>query len=253
MEVMVMVPPKGEDPDSVAAEGGAAAVEKLKEKAFRYLEFRTRGLDPKKQGIIGKEKLIKELAELAGRIGDITRRRLFIDEAAEVVNTDVQNFYNLLPSGKAEGTAPSEIKPPRKFVDFERDLLSLLINYPEYIEMVKDQIAPEDFQTELISSIYSHLLNLHEMHGTVSVDRLIDLLKDQSLASEVTALSQKEWLRENVSKMIQDYMNKILYFKRERQIDNLKVELKIAEEAGDTQKAERLTLEIAELIKRRGE
>ncbi|UCD95167.1 MAG: DNA primase [Candidatus Zixiibacteriota bacterium] len=253
MEVMVMVPPEGEDPDSVAAKGGAAAIEELKKGAVRYLDFRTRDIDIKKQGIIGKEKLIKELAELAGRIEDITRRRLFIDEAAEVIKTDTQNFYNLLPSKGAERIGITGIKPPRKIIDFERDLLSLLINYPEYIDVVKDQVAPEDFQSEIISTIYSHVLSFHQMHDAVSVDSLIDMLKDQSLASEVTALSQKEWMRENASRMIQDYMNKILYFKRERQIDKLKAELKIAEEAGDAEKAGRLTEEIAEMIRRRGE
>jgi DNA primase len=253
MEVMVMVPPEGEDPDSVAIEGGPAAVEKIKTDALRYLDFRTRDIDIQKQGIIGKEKLIKELAELAGRIEDTTRRRLFIDEAADVIKTDRQNFYDLLPSGSTERAAGVDIKPPRKIVDFERDLVSLLINYPEHIETVKDKVAPGDFQSEMISSIYSQILSSHQTHGSVSVDRLIDLLDDKSLASEVTTLSQKEWPRESAPRMIPDYVNKILYFKRERQIDRLKAELKVAEEAKDAGKADRLTLEIAELIKRRGE
>ena len=51
--------------------------------------------------------------------------------------------------------------------------------------------------------------------------------------------------------MIKDYINKILSFKRERIIDKLKAELKIAEKSGDTDEAERITQEISELIKRR--
>jgi DNA primase len=80
MEVKVMIAPEGEDPDSVAIDKGAKGIEEIKQKASDYLEFRTREIDIKKQGIIGKEKLIKELAELAAKIQDTTRRQLFVAE-----------------------------------------------------------------------------------------------------------------------------------------------------------------------------
>jgi len=56
----------------------AVAIMEIKQAALRYLDFRIRDIDFEKQGIIAKEKLIKELAEVAGRINDITRRELFI-------------------------------------------------------------------------------------------------------------------------------------------------------------------------------
>ncbi len=68
MEVMVMIPPPGEDPDSVAVKLGAPGIENIKMNAMRYLEYRIKDIDIQKSGIIVREKLIKELAELGEKL-----------------------------------------------------------------------------------------------------------------------------------------------------------------------------------------
>lgn len=251
LEVMVMIPPEGEDPDSLAARGGASIIEDMKGKALRYLEFRTKDIDIRKQGIISKERLIKELAELAGRLGDTTRRQLFISEAAEMLQTDAQSFYNLLASSKSDQRLAADIKSPKKVIDFERDILSLLVNYPDIIETVSAKIASDDFQSEGFGKIYAHILSAYSKDGTVSVASLIDLVDDKSLMPELTSLAEIEWELSNAQIVIKDYIEKILDSKRERVIDRLKGELKIAEEKGDSKGARRLTEELADLIKRR--
>jgi len=251
MEVLVMIPPEGEDPDSVAVSDGAAGIEKLRDEAIDYLSFRTREIDIKKQGIIGKEKLIKELAELAGRIHDHTRRQLFISEAAQKIQTDPQNFVHLLPSKKKNDKSKSDIKPPKKISDIERELLSLLLNQSVNIEFAHEKIAPDDFQDEVHRKIYTLMSKIYDSEGEVSPASLIDKTNDEKIQSQISALAGFEWESENISMMIKDYVGKILSFKRERIIDKLKAELKAAEESGETEKAERITLEISGLIKRR--
>jgi len=253
LEVMVMIPPDGEDPDSVAVKEGAAGIEKLKENAMRYLEFRVRNLDLKKQGIIAREKLIKELAELAGRIADPTRRQLFIAEAAETLQTDIQNFYTLLKTGDMSRPPSPAVKPPKKIADIERDLLSLIINYPEYIEDISDKIIPEDIQTESYTKLYSQMLNILKEQGALSAGSLINFIDDETLISELTRLADIDWEKDRARPMIKDYVDKIMSFRRERVIDRLKAELKAAEESGDEATSRKLTDEIADLIKRRSE
>jgi len=251
LEVMVMVPPDGEDPDSVAVMSGAAGIEKIKNEAMRYLEFRVRDIDLKKQGIIAKEKLIKELAESAGRLGDATRRQLFIAEAAAVLQTNEQNFLNLLRDNDRVRRGAVKVRPPKKIADIERDLLSLIINYPEYIEDVSDKIMTEDIQTEAYAELYSRLLTIAKDHGALTAGSLINYIDDESLISELTLLAESDWEKEKARPMIKDYVGKIMSFKRERLIDQLKAQLKIAEEKEDDETARRLTDEIADLIKRR--
>lgn len=253
LEVMVMIPPEGEDPDSVAVKQGAGGIEKLKDDALRYLQFRVRNIDLKKQGIIAKEKLIKELAELAGRIGDATRRRLFVAEAAEVLQTDIQNFYDLLKTDRTARIGGISVKPPKKIDDIERDLLSLIINHPEYFDDVSDELMPEDFHTETYAGLYSRMLTLLKEKRTFSAGSLINYLDDDRLISELTLLAEIDWEKDKARLMIKDYLGKILNFKKERIIDRLKVELKVAEEQGDVDTARKLTEEISDLIKRRKE
>jgi len=251
MEVLVMIPPSGDDPDKVAVEQGADGINKIKEDARGYLEFRTREVDIKKQGIIGKEKLVKELAELAAKIQDKTRQQLFVAEAAERLQTEVQNFYNLLPKQKVQIKPKGEVKPPKKISDMERDLLSLLINYPDHFDLVHEQLAAGDFQSENLRKIFSLMLAVYSANGDIVVASMIDLSENTELASEITSLAGIDWQVEDIRLTIKDYIGKLTGHKRERVIDRLKGELKVAEEKGDTEKSRRLTLEITELIKRR--
>nr|MBN2278222.1 DNA primase [candidate division Zixibacteria bacterium] len=251
MEVKVMVPPEGEDPDSVAVKSGADGIEKIREQALPYLEFRTRDIDLKKQGIIGKEKLIKELAELAGRLSDRTRRDIFITEAASILRVDPGSFFNLLAPALKQERPTTQIREPRKVNDFERDLLSLIINFPDFIDTVRGKLSSDDFQMTELGRLYAHILSAYETEGAVTVDTLVDLLEDKSLISDLTALANRDWNRDNAPTMIRDYLNQILYFRRERIIDRLKAELKAAEDDGDNETARRLAEEIANLIKSR--
>jgi DNA primase len=253
MEVMVMIPPEGEDPDLVAVRRAAEGIEEIKAKAPRYLQYRMRDYDIRKSGIIVKEKFIKELAELAGRIGDITRRRLFIDEAAGLLQTSPQNLLDLLPGTELRPRPTTEIKPPKKIIDVERELLSLIMNHPEHIDTVREKIVKEDFQERSLGEIYSLILTIYNVQGTVSEGILIDMLEDKEAEAEISSLVQIDWHGQNIPLTVKDYIRKILYFKRERIIDRLKGELKIAEEKGDLEKSKQLTAELTGLISRRQE
>jgi len=251
IEVKVMIPPEGSDPDDLARESGREGVEKVQSEALRYLDFRIRGIDPKAGGLIAREKLIKELAELAGRIQDRTRRELFVGEAAELAGTDRRTFHNLLAPESAPRRIGTDVKPPKKIIDIESDLLSLVVSHPEYIETVSDNIHFEDFQSERLGKIYSLLLTVYKTHGAVTPAALVDMIEDRDLKEKITSLVEAVWPDKDIRIIITDHVKQLLAFKRERTIDRLKVELKLAEEKGDEPSARRLETEIFDLIKKR--
>lgn len=251
LEVLVMMPPPDEDPDSVATRDGAAGISEIKAKALRYLEYRTRDIDPESQGIIGKERLIKELAEVAGRIDDFTRRQLFVGDAAAIINVDPNVFYRLLPRMTPAGDRSAAVTPPKGIADMERDLLSLVINFPEHIKTVEQQIAPDDFHTPEHARLYGLLLTGYKTGGARTPGSMIDMIEEPALAALVSSLAETDWHHPAVDKLVEDYIDKLLYFKRERIIDQLKAELREAEEKSDSEAARRLTVEIADLIRKR--
>jgi DNA primase len=251
MEVMVMVSEEGEDPDSLAQAGGLKAITEVKQKALRYLDFRIKDIDLEKQGIIAKEKLIKELAEVAGRINDITRRELFIGEAAERLKVDPHTFYNLIPSQIQPSDKPPDTRAPRKITDFEQDLISLILNFPDYVDIALEKLSPDDFQDKSLAGIFEIINREYHTRGRFSVDRLIDKIDDVSEVSKITQLANTDWNGSRISQIMNDYVEKILSFKNEREIDELKAKLKLAEKNGDTETADELIGRIADLINRR--
>ena len=89
------------------------------------------------------------------------------------------------------------------------------------------------------------------MHGAASVAALIDMVEDKELNAEIISLSDISWPASSIGRIMGDYVRLMQDHKRERTIDRLKGELKIAEEKGDEEKARELTAEIGDLIKRR--
>ncbi len=251
IEVKVMRPPAGEDPDSVAVKYGADKIAEIKAEALRYLEYRTRDINMEKSGIIVREKLIKELAELAERIGDPTRRQLFISEASAITETDPSVLANLTTGGYTTSRPPGAIKHPKKITDMESDLISMILNYPEYIETVQERFSPEDFQSNDLKQIYSFILDVYKTHGAIKESVLFDFIEDKQLASQISSLMILDLPSSNIDTQIKDYINQLLTFKRERVIDKLRAELKLAEEQKDFEAARELTIEIEELITKR--
>lgn len=253
LEVLVMVPPEGEDPDSVAVKAGLAGIEELKNKARRYIRYRLDRFDLQKAGIIAKEKVIKELSEVASRIQDDTRRQLLVNEAADLLQVNADIFkLNLHRPETKQGTAQSG-RQPKKIIDIERDLIALIIQHPDYIDLAKNTLHHDDFQSEEMKKIYSLMLTLLNSRQAISESSLIDMIEDKEMVSDITRLGSMEFPEGSPEVIIGDHVRSLMNFKRERTIDRLKGELKVAEEQGDKDRMHDLEAEILSLIKRRGD
>ncbi len=251
LEVKVMIPPPGDDPDSLTKREGLEGLMRIYGGARTFLQFRTEGIDIKQSGLIAKEKLIKELAELAAKINDPTRRELFLNEASERLGLS-RDLFRSAAGGKSSPTRKiPDIKPPKKIAEIERDLLALVMRYPEHLEAVRQKLHFEDFQEESWRKIFSVMLTLITQYETISESALIDLLDDTELKIKITSLAALDFPVTDPALMIKDHVNLLLKFKLERIIDTRKAELKVAEEKGDSDKARELEAEILDLIKRR--
>lgn len=251
LEVMVMSAPEGEDPDSLAVKGGRDAIEKVHDEAVSFIEYRIRRADLETTGIIAKEKLIKEFAALFKKVGDVTRRDVMILDAAERMKIPIRQFYNIMNESPADSGVVSTVRPPRKIEDNERDLLSLLICYPEEIARVMEKLTPDDFHIAAHRAIYESIIAIFRESGEFTEAALIGFIEDKAMLVDITALAAIDWTGYNISSTVRGLVKKIQDLKRERIIDTLKAQLKEAEDRGDSKTAERLQNEIMDLIKRR--
>jgi len=246
LEVKVMTPPKGEDPDSVAAKYGRDKLEELQSEAVGYVEFRVRGLDVDNVGIIGKEKLVKELAAVASKIADPTRRSLFQAEAAERLQVDVQ----LLKQGAPETHAPAGDRPSKpKFDPNEFDFLSLLLDNPGAIDNIAETVSPDDFDSKQLSRVFAAVISQYRADGVVDARKLIDRADDAEFVSLVTRLAARDWSPEEVAGQTKKALGGLMAAKKKRLRRRLTSELEAAEKAGEQERADQLLREIKSLDK----
>jgi DNA primase len=251
LEVMVMSAPEGEDPDSLAVKGGREAIERVHDQAVSFIEYRTRRADLDSAGIIAKEKLIKEFAALFRKVGDTTRRDVMILDAAERMKIPPRQFYDIMSEKPSDSAGQKAVQPPRKLGENERDLLSLMICYPEEIARVMEKLTPDDFHVGAHRAIYECIIAAFKDLKNFTEAGLISKIEDQAMLIDITALAAVDWSGYNVSSTVRGLVKKIQDLKRERIIDTLKVQLKEAEDRGESKEAERLQNEIMDLIKRR--
>lgn len=242
LEVKVVVAPPGEDPDTIAQSAGIEAIQELIGEALGYIRFRVREIDVKDLGIIGREKLIKELGALASRIGDATRRRLFIEEAAAALQIEpdlVRQNVKVSPPGASSPPRRRRRHDPEEF-----DLVSLLLCDPPSAGWIIEKVSPEDLDSRQLSRVYAASVNQFNQRGQIDVGRLTADVSDDDFVSLVTELASREWPPDEVDEAAEKLVGGILEAKRKRLRAKLQKQLNEAEAAGNREEADRLLKEI---------
>ncbi len=243
LEVKVIVAPQGEDPDSIAREHGAEYINKLVANAIGYIQFRIRDVDLKTTGIIGREKLVKELGGLGNKIHDPTRRSLFHSEAARALEVDVQLLQNITTTERT--VSPTTTPPPKKKYDpVEHDLLSLLFNNPGIIDETFEKIAPDDFTSPELSRLYAAMAQQYRSTSVIDAGGLIDKAEDNNFVSIVTAIASKEWDSTIIDSEAKKMLEQFITEKQKRIRLKLRKQLEEAEAKGDKEEAERIIREL---------
>ena len=242
LEVKVIVPPAGEDPDSIATGQGMDGIEKLQHEALGFIQFRTKGLDIGASGIIGKERLVKELGALGSKISDPTRRSLYFAEAAETLGVDVQ-LLQKVPTKDWRAATPDD-EPKRKHSPIEIGFLSLLFNNPGSIDSIFEKISPDDFESNELSRLYSAMINQYQTAGAVDAKVLVDNAKDPGFASLVTEIASTEWDPAQLEGETRKLVKQIIEGKQKRIRAKLRQELARAEAEGNHEKANRILQEM---------
>lgn len=244
LEVKVVVAPAGEDPDSVAREHGEEGIKKLVDAAQDYLPFRLHDLDVGAAGIIGREKLVKELGALGNRISDPTRRSLFLAEAAGVLGVEVDLITNV-PSEPSRYTKTEESQPP-KLHPVESDLLSLLFSNPGAIDNVFEQVASDDFESPELPRLFAAMARQYRDLSQLDAGALVDAVQDQKLGSLISSISSKEWDHDKIDSELHSVLKQFTQKKQKRIRQQLRDDLQRAEATGDQEAADRLMDQLKE-------
>jgi DNA primase len=237
-----MIPPPGEDPDSVARKFGRDKIDELAYDALGFIPFRIRKVNLEESGIIAKEKLVKELSALAEKITDPTRRALFYAEASSALSIDQSIFQNSVPSGRVEAQNLAFRHSKRQKIEME--FLSLLFCNPGCLDEAFEAISADDLDSKQLSRLYSAMIQQYQKIGLIQADKLIENFVDETGISLATEVASIEWEPEVVEGETRKYIQLMAERKRRRIRADLQKEMAKAEADGDQERASALLEQI---------
>ncbi len=232
LDVRVVKLPPGEDPDSLARKGGKAAIDEQLAKARSYVEYSISTLPDRfdKLSLNDKDRAIKRLATLAGKIEDEIRRELFLQEISKWYNIGVDMIRRGIrieerrPSAKPRETAGSSL---------DRDFVALLLQRVELVHSAAEKVAPADFEEQALAEIYELILSKHEEDQPLSPASLIDKFDKAAPKELIAALAAKDFHGSDLSQLFTDLVQGFHKRHRMKRMNELKRLLREAEKEND--------------------
>ncbi|MEE9441463.1 MAG: DNA primase [candidate division Zixibacteria bacterium] len=244
--LIVSTPPKF-DPDTFVRNNGAEAVQKLIQNHENYILFRFGDAKSHDFSSREKERIAKAIKSLASKINDPLKRDILIASAAERLNLKISSLRSTTP----RDTNQIPLESTRNINILESELLSLCVNHPPLIELIWNDISPNDFSGPGHGDIYANMLEAYKRTGEINPDKMIESIKDPSLVSGLAFISTLDWGDIDLTGVVKEYRQMLLNQKRNRQITQLKEQLAAAEEKGDRELSIKLTTEINYLLEKK--
>lgn len=179
IKVKIIIISGGKDPDEFIKAYGSESFERLLTNAQARMDYRIESIKRKYQIDIVEEKTqcLKEIITLLASVYNRVERELYIDKVAEEFKITKENLtaevnnqakkamkYKKAKTDKLEMEKLntnffSEGKSSHfKIIKTEDDILTLILNFPEYAKDFEQLITPDDFVTDFNRKIYMLLL-----------------------------------------------------------------------------------------------
>ncbi|HVP36111.1 MAG TPA: DNA primase [Terriglobales bacterium] len=256
VEMMIVVLPSGEDPDSFVRKYGIKGMAQKLREAKSFIDYKKDSLPAEFNSLSMKEQegVIKELAETASRIKNQLWKNLFINKASQAFKVHERIFQDAI-KGINRKEEDSKVPPWEKLKGLhklERELLKILMEENRLIPLVKGRLSKEDFNSQENAELFEMVLNLFEAAGKVSPSALIDKTEVQRMKELISDISSLDLGQAEPELMLEDYLKKIEQKKKSDQVKRLKEEVKTAWGKGEKERAEELTILLHKLMRKQG-
>jgi len=250
------------DPDSFIREKGRDVFEKEVKGAISLIDYHFKYVfsrhDPRTDE--GKSKIASELLDIIGKFKSDIQRNLYFKKLAERLQLDEKSvrgeFERKLKKyvKRSSGTNEGEPGVSREESQTEALLLGVMLEDNNYINVVKEAVGIEGFQTPQYKKITAKIFEIFEKTGSVNPDVLIDFLDGEEDINSISRFSMdtekhQGTTQENKEKIVNDCIKKIKCLNVARKKKDLEAELKKAEKEGRTDIINSLLTEYQELEK----
>ncbi|MBM3246614.1 MAG: DNA primase [Candidatus Omnitrophica bacterium] len=256
INVKVASLPQGFDPDSFVRKNGAAAFKvKIKEaqNLFDYklniLKARHNIKEPE-----GKARIASDMLPTIKKFKNLILRAEYTRKFAEALNVAEHYVAEELQKIKEDRPYTGLNEPPSKKAlninPTEKLLIKLMLEEAEFINRIKDNLEPADFQDERISRIVSIIFDLMKDGQEIVPHKLINHLKGQDDILQVVCESTflPEVSGQDREKIVDDCIQRLKNERLRLKRQHLHEEIKTAQLLGDEEKLGRLMQEFHLLV-----
>jgi DNA primase len=282
VEAKVVILPLGQDPDDFIKSNGLKEFEILLDKALNYVEYKI-FINKQKYDLSNAEdkiKFTKEIAKTLRELKSPIEKDVYIDKISEdtgiskqailgeILGTNYKNGKTIYKDKYINAKYrdnKSKIMPIKNILDpahltAEKTLLKLMMENRNYYNMIKDQLAKEDFLNYECNIIANIIFNEYRGNSQlIQIDSqfILERLKNHDNNIDYTIINDIinrnfDFLPEDKVKLVEDLVKTIEYSKlkiKRKELTKLiqEIESKKDKDEGDVDKFKSLCLELTEL------
>lgn len=238
LEVGVVTLPEDRDPDSYVRAQGTEDFLKLIKRATPAVDFLMHQFAARDDlsTIDGKTRTAHAMATLIARIKDNARKQFLIKDIAEKLGLGEDALIGLVqtqrrapsqnrvsrPQNGQPAPEPFDVRPR-----YERELLTLMMQYPETADEVFRKISPGDFTNSAYRQIAQMIAHNENKKQSTEAAHLIDQYADDRLSRILTELSLEIGIANpDIQIPIGDYVHTFQRKNLDRELEQIKNQLR---------------------------
>ncbi len=192
LNVRVAAVPPGTDPDEFVLKHGPQAFQDTLDEAQSFVEFHVQSAlaSPDGSELESKIKAANILAGLIGKVPDPIRREEYLRLVASRLGLNPDTLLKASQKSASGDKLEEEVRGFEKRLALEEKkcmwLIKLLMEQPEHIEKVKENLDLNSIQNEVLRNLFKAVFDLEECE--IKEERLLDKIQDKDVQELATRL-----------------------------------------------------------------
>lgn len=251
------------DPDEFVVKYGAARFQKILDDAISLIEYKVKILkkDLNLENASDKIKFLNEIAKLIAKIDNTMEKEIYIEKIAKGYNISKEAIYaqvnKLQYSNKKDSKILEKDKPVIKIkkqeekenisdeiLKRENTIIAILLNNLDTYQVIKENIAINDFKSEINKKILSEIYNEIE-NKNYNINTILNHMEDDNIQDHITAIMAEDYGITDNKKAITEIIHKYKREKLEKRRDEI---LRQEEQEIDVDKKKQLGIELNNVI-----
>ncbi len=238
--------PIGEDPDSLICKEGANRFLQLVKDSLSVIEYRLRKCFEKHdaKNIEGKLRIVDDILPVIMRIENFVEQREYTKKIAQLLDISEESLILELQKlkkgefkkdlgNKKQSKNSFKLTVGRGYFNAQRELLQIVINYPEEISRLMNELHPTDFDDKYLCRIVEIIYAQYKRDKKIEPAKIMDKVKDPEANPIIAQIFFTNRQCDNPSKMIDSLVKRIRKSHLIRKHKELEEEVKRSIDSGE--------------------